>query len=65
MSCLDIKVVFKMLQHCSLKSRLKSTLIFEVKFMGCLETRVVFCGTRNAPESTFYNYYDRARAFRG
>ena len=42
MSCLEIKVVFKMRQNCSLKSRLKSTLIFEVKYMCCLEIKVVF-----------------------
>ena len=38
MSCLEIKVVFKMRQNCSLKS----TLIFEVKYMCCLEIKVVF-----------------------
>ena len=42
MSCLEIKVVFKIRQKCSLKSRLKSTLISEVKFMSCLEIKVVF-----------------------
>ena len=42
-SCLEIKVVFKMRQNCSLKSRLKSTLIFEVKMhespwnQGCFQ----------------------------
>ena len=42
MSRLEIKVVFKIRQNCSLKSRLKSTLIFEVKFMSRHEIKVVF-----------------------
>ena len=56
MSCLEIKVVFIMRQKLFLKSRLKSTLIFEVKFMSCLEIKVNFLRTRNAPEPAFYNY---------
>ena len=42
MSRLEIKVVFKMRQNCYLKSRLKTTLIFEVKFTSRLEIKVVF-----------------------
>ena len=42
MSCLEIKVVYKMCQKCFLKSRLKSTLIFEVKIMSCLKIKVKF-----------------------
>ena len=58
MSCLVIKVVLEMCQNYSLKSRLKSTLIFAVKFLSCLEIKVVFLyWTRNVPEPAFYNYY--------
>ena len=42
MTCLEIKVVYKMRQKCFLKSRLKSALIFEVKFMSCLKIKVKF-----------------------
>ena len=45
MSCLEIKVVFdghEMFQNCSLKSRLKSISIFEVKFLSCLEIKIDF-----------------------
>ena len=57
MSCLEIKAVFKMCQKCSMKSRLKSTLIFEVKLISCLEIKIKFMRTRNAPEPAFYNYF--------
>ena len=56
MNCLEIKVVFKMRQKCSLKLKLISTFISEVKFMSCLEIKVKFMRTRNAPEPIFYNY---------
>ena len=56
MSCLEIKVVFKMRQKCSLKLKLISTLISKVKFMSCLEIKVKFMRTRNAPVPIFYNY---------
>ena len=57
MSRLEIKVVFKIRQNCSLKSRLKSTLIFEVKFMSRLEIKVVFkmrqdCSLKSRLKST-------------
>ena len=42
MTCLEIKVVYKMRQKCFLKLRLKSALIFEVKFMSCLKIKVKF-----------------------
>ena len=56
MSCLEIKVVFKMRQKCSLKLKLISTLISKVKFMSCLEIKVKCMRTRNAPVPIFYNY---------
>ena len=42
MSCLEIMVVFKTRKKCFLKSRVKSTLIFDVKFISRLEIKVVF-----------------------